>query len=55
MNNLFFLCIIALVMNMRNYPVVKINKRASIKEESLHPWIFDNEIDEIKNNFIQEK
>ena len=38
-------------MNMRNFSVIKINKRASIKEENLHPWIFDNEIDEIKGEY----
>ena len=38
-------------MNMRNFSVIKINKRASIKEENMHPWIFDNEIDEIKGEY----
>ncbi len=32
---------------MRNFTKIKINKRASIREENFHPWIFDNEIDEV--------
>ena len=36
---------------MRNYTKIKISKRASIREESLHPWIFDNEIEEVIGNY----
>ena len=36
---------------MRNYCKVKISKKASIREESLHPWIFDNEIDEVIGSY----
>ena len=36
---------------MRDYTKVKINKKASIRQESLHPWIFDNEIDVIEGNY----
>ena len=32
---------------MRNYTKIKISKKASLREESLHPWIFDNEIEEV--------
>ena len=38
-------------MKMRNYPIVTINKKASIKEEKMHPWIFDNEIVEINGDY----
>ena len=36
---------------MRDYCKVKISKKASIREESLHPWIFDNEIDEVIGSY----
>ena len=36
---------------MRNYTKVKISKKASIREESLHPWIFDNEIEEVIGSY----
>ena len=36
---------------MRNYSKVIINKKASIREENLHPWIFDNEIDKIEGTY----
>lgn len=32
---------------MRSYTKVKISKKATLREESLHPWIFDNEIEEV--------
>lgn len=51
MNNLLFLCIIFMVIYMRSYPVIKISKKASIKEEMHHPWIFDNEIEEINGEY----
>ena len=36
---------------MRDYCKVKISKKASIREESLHPWIFDNEIDDVIGSY----
>ncbi len=36
---------------MRNYTKIKIRKKASIREESLHPWIFDNEIEEVIGDY----
>lgn len=36
---------------MRNYTKIKISKKASVREESLHPWIFDNEIEEVIGDY----
>ncbi len=36
---------------MREYTKVIISKRASIREESNHPWIFDNEIETIEGDY----
>jgi len=36
---------------VRNYTKIKISKKASVREESLHPWIFDNEIEEVIGDY----
>jgi 23S rRNA (cytosine1962-C5)-methyltransferase len=32
---------------MRNYAKIKISKKGTLREENFHPWIFDNEIEEV--------
>ena len=36
---------------MRAYSKIKINKKASKRQESNHPWIFDNEIEEVIGSY----
>ena len=36
---------------MKNEVKVKLNKRASLRQESRHPWIYDNEIDSIEGSY----
>ena len=39
------------MIELRDNVKVKLNKRASVRQESKHPWVYDNEIESIDGNY----